>query len=62
MLQHNRSIHTLSLRFNKMSDRGAIALAQALPKNHGTLTDLNLHWNQIGKAGAETLAQSLAGV
>lgn len=61
MLKQNRSISDLSLRLNKIGDKGCKVVAQSLHENEGALKHLSLHWNQIGKDGAEALAMALAG-
>jgi len=61
MLKQNRSITKLCLRLNKIGDAGCSAVAQSLHENDGTLKMLSLHWNQIGKEGAEALAVALVG-
>ncbi|RLN95147.1 hypothetical protein BBJ28_00022421 [Nothophytophthora sp. Chile5] len=51
-------LRTLDLGFNRLSDKGATQLAQALESN-ASLDSLYLSGNEIGPAGAKALAQAL---
>jgi len=58
VLTKDTRIETLCLRWNKIGNRGACALAELV--NHPTLTTLNLKTNCVGKVGAEALARMVA--
>merc|ERR1719181_2480549 len=54
----NTTVETLCLRWNKVGDKGATALAEL--HAHPTLTVLNLKTNSVGVRGAEALARMVA--
>jgi Ran GTPase-activating protein (RanGAP) involved in mRNA processing and transport len=54
------TVLSVDLRFNHISDKGAIALATFL-KEAKNIGAVNLHGNSIGSQGAEQLAQALKG-
>jgi hypothetical protein len=58
VLGHLKTLTSLDLSSNKIGDKGAAALAEALPSMTG-LTELNLNSNKIGDEGATALAQVL---
>jgi hypothetical protein len=58
VLTKDTRLETLCLRWNKIGNRGACALAELV--NHPTLTTLNLKTNCVGKVGAEALARMVA--
>ena len=57
---NDRTLQELNLNFDKISDKGATALAQALKRNT-TLQLLNLSFNKISDKGATALAQAMKG-
>ncbi|CAF4356714.1 unnamed protein product, partial [Adineta steineri] len=57
-LQHNKTLTTLNLYYNKIKALGAQHLANALQHNK-TLTTLNLGRNEISASGARHLAAML---
>jgi len=57
VLLKNESVDTLNIRFNKVSNDGARALAEL--SSHPTLTIMNLKVNCVGLDGATALANSL---
>jgi Ran GTPase-activating protein (RanGAP) involved in mRNA processing and transport len=57
VLLKNESIDTLNIRFNKVSNDGARALAEL--SSHPSLTIMNLKVNCVGLDGATALANSL---
>lgn len=54
----HQQLRSLVLSFNDIRDRGAEAIARALPKNR-TLENLDLSFNVVGNDGAEALAEGL---
>jgi Ran GTPase-activating protein (RanGAP) involved in mRNA processing and transport len=58
-LNNNRTLYTLSLLANQVSDMGVKAFAEILAHNNCTLTILDLSENGITDAGCEHLAQTL---
>jgi len=57
VLLRDKSLETLNIRFNKVTNRGALALSEL--GEHPTLTIMNLKMNAIGAKGAEALARML---
>ena len=58
-LSNNRTLYTLSLLANRVSDMGVKAFAETLTPNNCSLTILDLSENGITDAGCEHLAQML---
>lgn len=58
-LNNNKTLQDLSLWNNRISDDGAMCLAQVLSTNNNTLKILNLGKNGITDTGAEELAEML---
>lgn len=58
ILENNRSLRALSLKYHDCMDHDARLIANALYTNH-SLVHLNLECNKIGVAGAEALASNL---
>eukprot|EP01126_Amoeba_proteus_P000467 TRINITY_DN10130_c0_g1_i10.p1 TRINITY_DN10130_c0_g1~~TRINITY_DN10130_c0_g1_i10.p1 ORF type:complete len:483 (+),score=98.03 TRINITY_DN10130_c0_g1_i10:1283-2731(+) len=58
ILSRNEHVEGLSLKCNKIADKGAIVIADSLRKNN-KLTDLNLNETFINDNGATVLAESL---
>lgn len=58
ILETNRSLRALSLKYHDCMDHDARLIANALYSNH-SLVHLNLECNKIGVAGAEALASNL---
>ena len=56
---HNKSLETLNLYLNKISDVGAIAIARSITPL-SALSELNLGGNKIGDKGLEALSGALA--
>lgn len=54
----NKPLTDISLSENRIGDRGALALAEALKVNW-SLTDIKLNENEIGDKGAFALATAL---
>lgn len=58
VLENNRSLRALSLKYHDCMDHDARLIANALYSNH-SLVHLNLECNKIGVAGAEALASNM---
>lgn len=58
VLLKNKTLDTLNIRFNKVSNKGARALSELV--SHPTLTILNLKINAVGLDGATALARMVA--
>ncbi|CAF1287932.1 unnamed protein product [Adineta steineri] len=58
LLQDNKTLTQLCLSNNKIGDKGAQYLSEALQKNT-TLTTLDLSYNQIGNKGVQYLGEAL---
>ncbi|CAF1337511.1 unnamed protein product [Adineta steineri] len=58
LLQDNKTLTQLCLSNNKIGDKGAQYLSEALKKNTA-LTTLDLSYNQIGNKGAQYLSEAL---
>jgi Ran GTPase-activating protein (RanGAP) involved in mRNA processing and transport len=58
ILESNRSLRALSLKYHDCMDHDARLITNALYSNH-SLIHLNLECNKIGVAGAEALASNM---
>ena len=60
-MKNKEMIRKINVRRNKISDKGAIMLADFLMHHDTTLCEFDLTRNKIGRAGAEALVDAVHG-